>query len=187
MINDVSKKLIHNDLLASIELIYDVCKFKYSNPLIEAESSEYGAYEFELNNHFVRFRVAKSNPTKEGQFVTLWTRVENGPIQPYDLADKLDFFVVSTRFQGHFGQFVFPKLALHKWNIISQNGKGGKRAIRVYPPWVVTTNNQARKTQAWQLNYFLEISQNKLIDSARSQILYSCANIPMDKINEALI
>jgi hypothetical protein len=38
---------------------------------MEAESAEYGAYTFELNDLSVRFRVAKITPTKIGQFVTL--------------------------------------------------------------------------------------------------------------------
>ncbi|MFQ6421766.1 MULTISPECIES: MepB family protein [unclassified Bacillus (in: firmicutes)] len=49
----------------------------------------------------------------------------------------------------------------------------GKRAIRVYPPWDKTTSRQAQKTQAWQLEYFLEIPVNRPIDCVRAQMLYS--------------
>jgi hypothetical protein len=121
----------------------------------------------------VRFRVAKITPTKIGQFVTLWKRSGNSPIQPYDLSDPLDFFVVSTRKGNCFGSFVFPKSVLHVQGVISKHGKGGKRAIRVYPPWDKTTSKQAEKTQAWQLKYFLEIPQNKPVDCVRSQTLYN--------------
>jgi len=41
--------------------------------------------------------------------------------------------------------------------IITRNGKEGKRGIRVYPPWDIATNKQAEKTQNWQSNYFLTI------------------------------
>ncbi|RYE38879.1 MAG: MepB domain containing protein, partial [Sphingobacteriales bacterium] len=39
-------------------------------------------------------------------------------------------------------------------DILSGNGKNGKRGFRVYPPWDLTENSQARKTQQWQLEYF---------------------------------
>lgn len=55
------------------------------------------------------------------------------------------------------GQFVFPKSVLHEKSLVSKEGHGGKQAMRVYPPWDVTENKQAQKTQAWQLLYFFEI------------------------------
>lgn len=61
----------NSELVASINLIYDPCQFKYSKPIPERESAEYGAYIFQLNSANVRFRVAKITPTKIGQFVTL--------------------------------------------------------------------------------------------------------------------
>ena len=169
---------IHPDLLATQELIYKPCGFKCSEPLREIESREYGAYEFDLNGFSIRFRVAKITPTKIGQFVTLWKRMEDGPIEPYDASDPLDFFVISTRKDNHFGQFVFPKSALCEQGVISKDKKGGKRAIRVYPPWDKTTNRQAQHTQKWQMAYFLEIPLNRPIDCARSQMLYSAPNRP---------
>ncbi len=123
----------------------------------EAESQEYGACEFELNNHRIKFRVAKITPTKIGQFVTLWKRIENGPIVPFDMADPVDLFVVCVRKGQQFGQFVFPKNVLHEKGFVSKDGKGGKRAMRVYPPWDMADSPQAKKTQTWQLKYFFEI------------------------------
>jgi hypothetical protein len=41
--------------------------------------------------------------------------------------------------------------------IITNNGKEGKRGIRVYPPWDIAPNRQAMKTQSWQLKYFITI------------------------------
>jgi hypothetical protein len=163
---------IHSDLLATINLVYIQNKLNYTQPIMEAESAEYGAYIFELNGLSIRFRVAKITPTKNGQFVTLWKRTNHGPIQPFDIADSVDLFIISTRKDDHFGQFVFPKHVLFNYDIISKNGKGGKRAIRVYPPWDKTTSKQAQKTQQWQLNYFLEIPQNKAVDYDKSQRLY---------------
>jgi hypothetical protein len=164
---------IDRALRASKDLVYDPCKFECSVPLKEAESAEYGAYAFKLNNLSIRFRVAKITPTKIGQFVTLWKRIASGPIQPYDILDPVDFFVVSTGQGDQFGQFIFPKTVLFEQDIVSNLGKGGKRAIRVYPPWDQTASRQAQKTQAWQMEYFLEIPNHKPIDCARAQMLYS--------------
>lgn len=124
-----------------------------------AESQEYGACTFELNHDLIHFRIAKITPTKEGLFVTFWKRLEKGPIMPYSDEDPFDFLVVSVRKENRLGQFVFPKAILKEKGILSQQGKGGKRALRVYPPWDKNLNAQAKKTQAWQQQYFIEISE----------------------------
>lgn len=127
-------------------------------PELELESSEYGACRFFINNCNVLFRTAKITPTKIGQFVTLWKRIDEGPIQPFDSFDPLDLFLISVRKENYSGVFIFPKSVLISKGIVSDK-KEGKRAIRVYPSWDITTNKQAQKTQKWQLEYFLEIPQ----------------------------
>jgi hypothetical protein len=153
-------KKIHPDLLIAEELIYKPSGFALQNVTIEDESAEYGASEFTINNHSIKFRVAKITPTKVGQFVTFWKRLGKGPILPYDFKDPFDFLVVSVRSGQNLGQFVFPKAVLCEKGIISCNGKEGKRAMRVYPPWDKTDNSQANKTQTWQLQYFIEFSES---------------------------
>lgn len=157
----VYSELIHPDLLAAQKLVYEPAGLICKNIINENESEEYGACEFEINNLRIKFRTAKITPTKIGQFVTLWKRIEKGPILPYDMNDPVDLFIVSVRNNNHFGQFIFPKSILHKKGIISKDGKGGKRAIRVYPSWDITESKQAKKTQEWQLIYFFEIDLNK--------------------------
>lgn len=152
--------------------VYDPLGFQCSQRSMEPESSEYGACSFELNHLPVQFRVAKITPTKTGQFVTLWKRSEKGPIQPYDRADSVEFFIINTRKEDHFGQFILPKDVLCQQHVCSIHHVGGKRAIRVYPPWDKTTNRQAQKTQAWQLKYFLDIPKHAEIDIARATLLY---------------
>lgn len=169
---------MHSDLLAVRELVYDKHGYDCTAPEMEAEGAEYGAYTFKLNRWLIRFRVAKITPTKVGQFVTLWKRSERGPIAPYDLSDPTDLYVISTRKGHHFGQFVFPKAVLCERGILSNNNKGGKRAIRVYPPWDEPTSGQAEKTQRWQLDYFLEISSDGVIDTVRLKKLYDAAGVP---------
>ena len=56
---------------------------------------------------------------------------------------------------------------------MSVEGKGGKRAIRVYPPWENNLNRQVQKTQKWQSEYFLDLSQNNSIEYGRCHMLYS--------------
>ena len=156
--NKVLSKRIHPDLLLAEDLVYKPSGLVIKSLKIEDESEDYGAAEFTINNHSIKFRVGKITPTKVGQFVTFWKRVGKGPILPYSFNDSFDFLVVSARAENHFGQFVFPKAVLCEKGIISSGEKEGKRAMRIYPPWDVTTNSQAKRTQAWQLKYFIKFS-----------------------------
>lgn len=169
-----SNKDIPNDLLIANEIIYKKNNYICSSVFIETESAEYSGVTFKLNDFTVKFRVAKITPTKIGQFVTFWKRnKDHDPIAPFDESDEIDFFIVSTRSGNKFGQFIFPKSALIKHGVISKNHKGGKRAIRVYPAWDKTTSKQAMSTQKWQLEFFMEIPENKNVDSDRFKSLMS--------------
>lgn len=160
-------------LLETQKFVFDPCGLELTNPVIEKESKDYDAYQFELNALKILFRVAKTTPTKVGQFVTLWKRMGKGSIQPFDLSDDIDLFIINTKSGDDFGQFVFPKSVLCQQGILTTDLKEGKRAIRVYPPWDITTNKQAQKTQKWQLDYFLEIPLDKSIDLNWAKLLYS--------------
>lgn len=162
----------HPDLLAAKELVFDPCGFVCSAPVPEAESAEYAAHAFTVDGLDVRFRAARTTPTKAGQFVTLWKRSPGGPIQPFDTADPVDLFVVATRDDDHTGQFVFSMDALHRNGVVSAHGSGGKRAFRVYPPWVAAPNRQASGAQAWQLDHFLPLPLAGPGALARARELY---------------
>lgn len=149
----------HPDLLLAEELVYKPSGLVLENLKIEGESEEYGAAEFTINNQSIKFRVGKITPTKVGQFVTFWKRIDKGPILPYDCDDSFDFLVVSVRAEHHIGQFVFPKAVLCEKGVVSCKGTEGKRALRIYPPWDKADNFQAKKTQAWQLQYFIKFSE----------------------------
>lgn len=168
----MSNYSIHSDLAVALDLIYKPANILCTEIQPETESVEYGGHSFKLNNCNIRFRVAKITPTKIGQFVTLWKREMGGPIQPYDMADSVDLFVISVRKESNLGQFVFSKAVLYEQDIVSNDGQGGKRAIRVYPPWDKTLNTQAKKTQKWQLKYFLDLSLNKSINQTQFKQLY---------------
>lgn len=148
---------IHPDLAVAIELLYVPHRLGMADLQQEAESHEYGACTFKLNNLSIKFRAAHITPTKVGQFVTLWKRSSAGITQPHEFSDPIDLFVISVRSGDRFGHFVFPKKVLCDNDIVSRDGKGGKRGFRVYPPWDVTENRQAQQTQKWQLQYFLAV------------------------------
>jgi len=152
------------DLQLAEKLLYNECGFQLQNLIWNPESTNYGACSFELNNYKIQLRVANITPTKIGQFVAIWKRNNQGITAPFDVADSLDFMIVSVRDSENFGQFIFPKSVLVAKGIISQNEKGGKRGVRVYAPWDKPINKQAIKTQAWQVNYFVEIRENSHLD-----------------------
>ena len=166
-------KNIYPDLELIDKLVFKTCGLEFSNFETELESQEYSACNFRLDKQNVKFRIAKITPTKTGQFVTIWKRNEKRITQPFDITDDIDFFLIATRQQKQFGLFIFTKSVLHNNKILSDKTKEGKRGIRVYPSWDLTTNKQAQKTQKWQTRYFLEISQDKLIDIKKAKYLFN--------------
>lgn len=163
---------MHPDLLIAQRVAYEPSGLIIDAFLEETESKEYGACTFRMNNQTIKFRVAKITPTKTGQFVTIWKRVGNGPIMPYDTTDPVDIFIVSVRSDKKLGQFIFPKAVLSQKGFISQDGIGGKRAMRVYPPWDKADNPQAKNTQVWQLLYFIELQPLPDIQKIKGLIQY---------------
>jgi hypothetical protein len=154
----------HSDLKIAKEMVYDQCNLDFKNPKLNVESIEYGACSFELDCKKIQHRVSKITPTKNGQFVTIWKRNQNGITEPFDSNDKIDFIIITARSGENLGQFIFPKSILADKGIITQNGKSGKRGIRVYPPWDKPESKEAEKTQSWQLQYFLTITTDGLTD-----------------------
>ena len=164
-------KTIHPDLLVAQELVYSLIGLTYDKLVQEEESKAYGACVFRMHNSTILFRAAKITPTKIGQFVTLWKRIGGGPIMPFDASDLFDKVIISVRQGQRLGQFVFPKSVLCQQGIISKDAKGGKRAMRVYAPWDITDNQQAKRTQDWQRIYFFEIQPTLEIDQAKKLLV----------------
>lgn len=154
-------------------LVHDPLEFALENLSVEKESQEYNACRFLLNENMIISRTAKVTPTKIGQFVTLWKRNGDGPIQPFSTSDDFDLVIINTHFKDQFGQFVFPKSLLKTKGILSTSLKEGKRGFRVYPPWDKATSKQALTTQKWQIEYFLKMDPPKEIDLDRANFLYS--------------
>lgn len=152
---------LHDDLKTAMRLVYDACGIALTNPILNAESKEYGACSFELNGHRIEHRVSKITPTKTGQFVTIWKRNTAGITEPFHVSDDLDFIIITVRNAEQLGQFIFPKTVLAEKGLISQSGKEGKRGTRLYAPWDLVTSKQAEKTQNWQKHYFMTIQPER--------------------------
>lgn len=153
--------------------IFDVCDFTLTNLKQNIESHEYGACSYVINGKKIQHRFSKITPTKTGQFVTLWQRNKDGITQPFSISDNIDFIIITSRSDNNVGLFVFPKSVLAEKGIISANGKEGKRGIRVYPPWSMTTSEQATLTQCWQLSYFLPIHTDHSTDLSLIKNLFA--------------
>ncbi len=164
--------MLNPNLQIITDNFYKPLGFELTNLEAEKESQEYGACTFELNGLQIVSRNARVTPTKIGQFVTLWKRLNNGPIQPFDASDQIDFVVVNVSTDNQLGQFVFPKKVLLEKGVFSTASKEGKRALRVYPLWDKPTSKQALKTQQWQLDYFLLIDEGGKTDVQRAKALY---------------
>src|SRR6187402_1209034 len=91
------------DFLHLKKLLSEIDNIEISQATVELESFEYGACRFVLNNSNILFRTAKITPTKTGQFVTLWKRINQGPIQPFDSTHPIDLFIICTRKDNLFG------------------------------------------------------------------------------------
>ncbi len=166
---------IPNELKNSISNIYKPAGLNLtSDPISEPESTDYGACYFGLNHKKVLFRIAKTTPTKIGQFVTLWKRPSpKGEIAPFDLSDDISFAIIHVSDGMHHGQFIFDQKILLSKGVMSKNHQGGKRAIRVYPAWTRPTAKDAIKTQAWQLQYFLPLDKNNHADLEQVKMFFS--------------
>ncbi|MFD1551968.1 MepB family protein [Putridiphycobacter roseus] len=144
--------------MTTYQTLYHQSGLNIQNYEEEAESREYHACRFTINGFKVIGRQAKITPTKTGQFVTSWQRNKDGITEPFNEASGIDFLVIHVIKAGKMGQFIFPLARLIQKGIIHSATKAGKRGFRVYPPWDETTSKQAQKTQAWQLLYFVDLS-----------------------------
>lgn len=162
-----------NNILNGLKTqVYDKIGFEIDYLKFEIESANYGACTFECNGAGIIHRVAKITPKKTGQFVAIWKRSQKGITMPFDVTDNFDLMVITIKCDHQLGQFVFPKAILANKGIIAQNGSGGKRGIRVYPPWDKVTNKQAQVSQNWQLKYFLPIKNDETLDLVLAKKIY---------------
>jgi len=151
------------------------------------ESSKYEALNFSLNDRRIVYRKGKVTSDRPGAFLAVWQRPltedlnSNKPI-PLTSSDLDYLFIhveshsnISERLEhrSKYGMFIFPVSLLIEKGILASIKSKGKTGFRVFPPWsedrgVVGTkvfSESGKKTQRWQIPFFLDIDENGLIDS----------------------
>jgi len=143
------------------------------------ENAKYDALTFSLNDREVVYRKGNVTPDRPGAFLSVWQRPALDDIngnKPIPLkSDELDYLFVQVESESECGMFIFPVATLKEKGIVSSattKGKG-KTGFRVFPPWsqdrgVAGTkvfSESGKKTQRWQLPYFIEMSESGLINS----------------------
>jgi hypothetical protein len=159
------------DLFADLNFIsktlYDKAGIISGDFSAQKEGRAYAACRFELDGKRAEHRSARITPAKQGLFVTIWKRNSAGITAPPDAADDFDLLLITCHQYGKTGQFVFTKSILIDQKVISVKDKGGKRGIRVYPPWEIPDNDQARRTQAWQADHFIDTADPDALEKLR--------------------
>lgn len=146
------------------QLIVQLGFEEITNIKTETQNSEYEGTRFNLNQYSYRSRLAKLTSKKAGYFVVFWEKDANNKNQPYSFLESPDKVIVSVLDNEKIGQFVFPKVVLHKQGILRSETSKGKMAIRVYPTWEKELNPSAMKTQKWQSAYFIDLTQGTNTD-----------------------
>lgn len=144
--------------------VFKALQLKLLNFASDPESEEYSGADFSLNTFIIKFRKAKITPTKNGQFVTLWRRNSSGKTEPFTASDHFDFYIIATEQNNNSGFFIFPKKILAEKQILTGSQNEGKRGFRVYPPWDKPESKQAERTQKWQIQFFIDITDSSTID-----------------------
>lgn len=158
-----------NNIIRNLNnIVYKPNNLMITNLKEEKQNSEYAGGMFYLNNKSVRFRVSKITPNKVGQFVSFWEKDENMRNKAFSYDTAPDLLVITCINENKLGQFIFPKAILLKEKILRTQSQTGKMAMRIYPVWDTTVSNQAKKSQMWQLQYFVDLSDIN--------------NLPIDKL-----
>ncbi len=160
------------------------------------ESKKYEALLFGINNKNVVYRKANVTPDRPGAFLAVWQRpvspctTKNKPIPLH--FDELDYLFVQVQEHSGItcmerkikkpksGIFIFPVSILIEKGVVSSDSQKGKTGFRVFPPWsqdrgVLATkvfSASGKKTQRWQLPFFIEINENGVIDSCKLEKLF---------------
>lgn len=150
------------------------------------ESSKYDGLNFALNGRSIIYRKGKVTSDRPGAFLAVWHRpLSSDSNKPIPLAAKeFDYLFVHVENYSNLselehrtkhGMFIFSVSLLIEKGIVSSVTSKGKTGFRVFPPWcqdrgVIGTkvfSESGKKTQCWQLPFFLDIDENGLIDSCK--------------------
>ncbi|PGP28029.1 mep operon protein MepB [Bacillus thuringiensis] len=148
-----------NDTIRDLNnIVYKPNNLMITNLKEEKQNAEYAGCLFHLNNKTIRFRKSKVTPNKIGQFVSFWEKDENMRNRAFSYEAAPDLLVITCIADNKLGQFIFPKEILLKEKILRTQSQTGKMAMRIYPVWDTTVSNQAKRSQTWQLHYFVDLS-----------------------------
>ena len=124
----------------------------------EYQNQEYEGILFQDDQYSYRSRLAKKTEKKVGYFVVFWEKDPTNKNRAYSYEQAPDFTLVWVVDDQHLGYFRFPKQLLKEKKILRDSRQPGKMAIRVYPTWSTSLNPTAQRTQRWQLDYFVEVT-----------------------------
>ena len=153
------------------------------------ENSKYEALNFSLDERKIVYRKGKVTSDRPGAFLSIWQRpsLENNngnkpiPLSSNDfdyLFVQVENYSIITEELEHnskYGMFIFPISILIEKGIVSSLKNKGKTGFRVFPPWSQSRglngtkvfSESGKRTQRWQLPYFLAIGEDGSIDSSR--------------------
>lgn len=158
-----------NDTIRDLNnIVYKPNNLMITNLKEEKQNAEYAGCLFHLNNKTIRFRKSKVTPNKIGQFVSFGRKMKICRNRAFSYEAAPDLLVITCIADNKLGQFIFPKEVLLKEKILRTQSQTGKMAMRIYPVWDTTVSNQAKRSQTWQLHYFVDLSDSN--------------NLPIDKL-----
>ena len=155
------------------------------------ESSKYEGLVFSLDDKDIVYRKGKVTPDRPGAFLAVWQRPSLDNIdgnKPIPLkSDALNYLFIFVEEHSSLttndalvnshkhGMFIFPVSLLIENGIVSSTKNKGKTGFRVFPPWsdnrgIAGTrvfSDSGKKTQRWQLPYFIEINDDGFIDPCK--------------------
>ncbi|BCE01493.1 MepB family protein [Marinicellulosiphila megalodicopiae] len=176
-LDQMNTLLQFNFIPAGFEITQSVCLDSV------VESVKYDALVFALNNKKIVYRKANITPDRPGSFLAIWQRpVEGKNTKPKPLSiDELDYLFVKVNDvdQTQSGLFIFPVSELIKRGIVQSDNKKGKTGFRVFAPWSADRGSiktrvfsqSGKKTQAWQLPFFVNINNDGWIEPSIIQKL----------------
>lgn len=176
---------------------YKITKEVTLDPL--SESSKYAGLVFSIDEKKIVYRKGKVTTDRPGAFLAIWQRpfVDSLNNKPIALkSNDLDYLFVQVAShpsvkakqgsvnKGLHGMFIFPIALLLEKGIVSSTKNKGKTGFRVFPPWsqnrgesgTKVFSESGKKTQRWQLPYFVDIDENGLIKSEQLDKILSHKN-----------
>ena len=149
------------------------------------ESAKYEGLNFHLNGRSIVYRKGKVTSDRPGAFLAVWQRPSedlnnNKPIPL--TSDDLDYLFIQVESHSNiveglehrtkYGMFIFPVSLLVEKGILASVKSKGKTGFRVFPPWsedrggvgTQLFSESGKKTQHWQIPFFVDIDANGLIN-----------------------